>query len=45
MTPLSGDDVADVVVWVASRPPHVQVAEVVVLPTDQASATHVHRRG
>jgi 3-hydroxy acid dehydrogenase / malonic semialdehyde reductase len=45
MTPLSGDDVAEVVVWIASRPPHVQIAEVVVLPTDQASATHVHRRG
>jgi NADP-dependent 3-hydroxy acid dehydrogenase YdfG len=45
MTPLTGDDVAEVVLWVASRPAHVQIAEVVVLPTDQASATHVHRRG
>jgi 3-hydroxy acid dehydrogenase/malonic semialdehyde reductase len=45
VTPLSGDDVAEIVVFVATRPDHVQVAELVVLPTDQASATHVHRRG
>jgi 3-hydroxy acid dehydrogenase/malonic semialdehyde reductase len=44
VTPLSGDDVAEVVVFAATRPGHVQLAEVVVLPTDQASATHVHRR-
>lgn len=42
--PLTADDVAEVVVWVADRPRHVQIAEVVVLPTDQASATQVHRR-
>jgi serine 3-dehydrogenase len=42
--PLSGDDVADVVVFAATRPPHVSVADVLLLPTDQASATHVHRR-
>ncbi|MGH8774209.1 MAG: SDR family NAD(P)-dependent oxidoreductase [Jiangellaceae bacterium] len=41
--PLTGADVAETVVWVASRPPHVQVAEVVVLPTAQASATVVSR--
>ncbi|MDP9405407.1 MAG: SDR family NAD(P)-dependent oxidoreductase, partial [Actinomycetota bacterium] len=44
MTPLTPDDVAEAVVWVADRPPHVQVAEVVLLPTDQASATRVARR-
>lgn len=44
MTPLAADDVAEVVVWIASRPAHVQIAEVVVFPADQASATHVHRR-
>jgi 3-hydroxy acid dehydrogenase/malonic semialdehyde reductase len=42
--PLSPEDVADAVVWVADRPRHVQVAEVVILPTDQAAATAVHRR-
>jgi NADP-dependent 3-hydroxy acid dehydrogenase YdfG len=42
--PLTADDVAEVVVFAATRPPHVDLAEVLLLPTDQASATHVHRR-
>lgn len=45
MTPLSGADVAETVVWVAGRPDHVQVAAVQLLPTAQASATLVARRG
>jgi 3-hydroxy acid dehydrogenase / malonic semialdehyde reductase len=40
VTPLTPDDVAEAVVWVAGRPSHVQVAELLLLPTDQASATH-----
>ena len=43
MTPLTAEDVADTVVWIADRPSHVQVAEVVLFPTDQASATLVAR--
>jgi NADP-dependent 3-hydroxy acid dehydrogenase YdfG len=39
MTPLTPDDVAETVVWIADRPAHVQVAQVVLLPTDQASAS------
>jgi NADP-dependent 3-hydroxy acid dehydrogenase YdfG len=39
MTPLTGDDVAETVVWVADRPAHVQIAEVVIFPTDQGAAT------
>ena len=45
MTPLRPEDVAELIVYVATRPPHVNVAETVILPSDQASATHVHRRG
>jgi NADP-dependent 3-hydroxy acid dehydrogenase YdfG len=45
LTPLTPEDVAEVIVYIASRPPHVNVAETVILPTDQASATNVHRRG
>ena len=45
MTPLSAADVADTIVWIAGRPDHVQVAEVLLLPTEQASATRVARRG
>jgi NADP-dependent 3-hydroxy acid dehydrogenase YdfG len=44
MTPLRPEDVAELIVYVATRPPHVNVAETVILPTDQASATNVHRR-
>ena len=36
-------DVADTVVWIASRPPHVQIAEVVIFPTAQGSATVTHK--
>jgi len=41
--PLSGRDIAEAVVWTASRPAHVQVAEMVVLPTAQASAMVLHK--
>ncbi len=44
LTPLTAEDVAEVVVFAATRPPHVDLAEVLLLPTDQASTTHVHRR-
>lgn len=44
LRPLTPDDVADAVVYCATRPAHMNVAELVLLPTDQASATVVHRR-
>ena len=44
MTPLTGADVAGCIVWAATRPPHVNIDEIVVRPLDQASAGHVHRR-
>lgn len=44
ITPLTPDDVAEVVVFCATRPPHVDVAEVLLLPTAQASATLAYRR-
>jgi 3-hydroxy acid dehydrogenase / malonic semialdehyde reductase len=43
LEPLTAEDVADTVLWVADRPRHVQVAEVLILPTAQASATRVVR--
>lgn len=42
-TPLSGDDVAEAVAWVIARPPHVNVASMVILPTDQRSVNLIHR--
>ncbi|MBI4782450.1 MAG: SDR family oxidoreductase [Oscillatoriophycideae cyanobacterium NC_groundwater_1537_Pr4_S-0.65um_50_18] len=44
VTPLSPADVADVVVFCATRPLHVNISDVVMFPTDQASATLVNRR-
>ncbi|MEW6410868.1 MAG: SDR family oxidoreductase [Candidatus Zixiibacteriota bacterium] len=41
--PLTGDDVADAVVWIASRPDHVQVAEIIIFPKAQASAMITHK--
>ena len=43
LTPLTADDVADCVVWAASRPSHVNVDEIVVKPVAQASVTLAHR--
>lgn len=43
LTPLTGDDIAEAVVWCASRPPHVNVSEILILPTAQSSPTLVHR--
>jgi 3-hydroxy acid dehydrogenase/malonic semialdehyde reductase len=43
MTPLTAADIADTVLWVATRPPHVNIDEIIIKPTDQASATQVHR--
>ena len=44
MQPLTPDDVAEAVLFCATRPPHVQLAEIIILPTAQASPTMVHRR-
>ncbi len=44
MEPLTGEDVADCIVWAATRPAHVNIDELVVRPRDQATAHHVHRR-
>jgi NADP-dependent 3-hydroxy acid dehydrogenase YdfG len=41
--PLYAQDIADIVEFVVNRPPHVVLADIVVLPTDQASATVVNK--
>ena len=42
--PLVGEDIGEAMVWVASRPPHVNIDEMVVKPTDQAAMHKVFRR-
>ncbi|MCW2686362.1 MAG: hypothetical protein JWR37_1252 [Mycobacterium sp.] len=39
LTPLTGQDIAEVIGFVASRPPHVNLDQIVIRPRDQASAT------
>ena len=41
---LQADDVAEAVIFAASRPAHVQICEITITPTHQASATVVHRK-
>ncbi|GAA2818803.1 SDR family NAD(P)-dependent oxidoreductase [Saccharopolyspora taberi] len=45
LTPLTADDVADVITFAATRPAHVNLDTIVLKPRDQASATRTHRRG
>jgi len=44
LTALRAEDVADAVMWCLTRPAHVNVQSVLIMPTDQASAHAVHRR-
>lgn len=44
LTPLTPDDVADVIFFCATRSPHVNINEVIMMPTDQASTTQLNRQ-
>jgi NADP-dependent 3-hydroxy acid dehydrogenase YdfG len=41
--PLKPEDIADIIYFVISRPPHVNIADLVVMPTAQASSTIVKK--
>ena len=43
MTPLSSEDIAETIVFAATRPEHVNIDQILVLPRAQASAVRVHR--
>ncbi len=40
MTPLTAEDVADCIVWAVTRPPHVNVDEIVVRPVSLREESH-----
>ena len=42
--PLTADDVADCIAWAVTRPPHVDIDEIVVRPVSQATSTVIARR-
>ena len=44
MTPLTADDIADVIIFCANRPAHVNINEISLMPVDQASTTMVSRK-
>ena len=44
MTPLTAEDIAEILVWVAGRPAHVNIDEILVKPTDQADMGKIFRR-
>ncbi|HYV66897.1 MAG TPA: hypothetical protein VE964_11690 [Myxococcales bacterium] len=41
---LTAEDVAEMIVWLTTRPPQVNISQVLMNPTEQASLTKVHRR-
>lgn len=43
LKPLTGEDIAEAIVWCANRPEHVDIIEMVIMPTAQSSTTMVHR--
>ena len=43
LDPLTADDVADTIVWTATRPSHVEIQTVVLTPTAQANPYVLHR--
>lgn len=43
--PLEPDDIADAIVYCATRPLHVDISEISIFPTAQASANHLYREG
>jgi 3-hydroxy acid dehydrogenase / malonic semialdehyde reductase len=44
MQPLTAEDIAEILVWIAARPPHVNIDDMIVKPVDQAAVHKVFRR-
>ena len=44
LRPLTAEDVADAIAYMVDVPPHVTVADLTLLPTDQANATVINRK-
>ena len=44
VVPLTPEDIAETIVWTATRPPHVQIQTVLLTCVDQANSFVVHRR-
>ncbi len=44
MQPLTAKDIADCIVFAVTRPEHVNIADMLVLPSDQGSSSQINRR-
>ena len=44
MQPLRPEDVADAVLYCVTRPPHVNINEIIMMPVAQSSSLLVHRK-
>ncbi len=44
MDPLKSTDIAEAILFIASRPPHVNIADLIMYPKNQASPTMIHRK-
>ncbi len=44
MQPLRAEDIAETILFCVTRPPHVSIHDLLIMPSDQASTTMVHRR-
>lgn len=42
--PLTAEDIAETIYWIVSRPPHINISDLTILPTAQASATIVNKK-
>lgn len=42
--PLSGEDIADIIGWMVSLPPHININDIEVTPTQQANAFYTYRK-
>jgi NADP-dependent 3-hydroxy acid dehydrogenase YdfG len=43
IVPLKAEDIAETIYWMATRPAHVNINDVIIMPTIQANATTVLR--
>ncbi|MCK5536128.1 MAG: SDR family NAD(P)-dependent oxidoreductase [Bacteroidales bacterium] len=44
LTPLYAEDIADTIAWIASRPKHVNINDVLIMPTAQANASNTYKK-
>jgi len=43
LEPLTAEDIADIIEFIVTRPPHVNINDILVMPTAQANSYYVHR--